>query len=374
MLIYGFLRCRNEVLSGNLGQCIRGLQAVCDRVLVCDDGSVDGSPEVATALGADVVVRHDGPCIARENDCRQEFMDHVHALVAQDELAKPDWLLWMDADEVLDRQAADGTIASLGYPSVTLRDWIAARPDTCGAASFPQVQLVLSPAWMLPVHESCIRLWRYTPDLAFAKHVGPHGRRAPKAACHGIQDAPFLVLHYARAGLQRCVLKRGLYQPWRQPGKPDGYTTWHEQQFYTTDRGWFPPWAEWWDGGAPPTDGLPPAQRALAESLGVVGRERVPVAVELATESTAAGYVRNACALIAAQSFARWIALVYTRGGAALDEARAAARTDPRVFPVDLPAGVPTPTRLAAHLADRRVTYYRMSMLDPRHLERLLAA
>lgn len=78
--------CRNE--SVNLERCVGALQGVAE-IVVVDDGSTDGSPDLAHSLGARVV----------QHPFRS-FADQRNWAMDQAELAH-DWALHLDADEVM---------------------------------------------------------------------------------------------------------------------------------------------------------------------------------------------------------------------------------------------------------------------------------
>lgn len=78
---------KNE--SAVLAQCLESVAAIADEIVVCDTGSTDNTVDVARSFGAQVHV------IPWEND----FAKARNASIAR---ASGDWLLHMDADEVLD--------------------------------------------------------------------------------------------------------------------------------------------------------------------------------------------------------------------------------------------------------------------------------
>lgn len=72
----------------NLPRCLRSIEGFADEVVVYDTGSVDGTPEVARALGATVVVGTWDDDFSR---ARNAALDHCTG----------QWILWVDADEEL---------------------------------------------------------------------------------------------------------------------------------------------------------------------------------------------------------------------------------------------------------------------------------
>lgn len=78
--------CRNE--AANLPRCLGALRA-CDEIIVVDDGSTDGSPEIAAAAGARVL-----------SHPLKSFADQRNWAMAAGALRQP-WALHLDADEVV---------------------------------------------------------------------------------------------------------------------------------------------------------------------------------------------------------------------------------------------------------------------------------
>lgn len=72
--------------EGHIAACVRSLLACCDEVVVVDSGSTDRTREVASALGARVVVN-------------APFPGHREQKQIAADLATNDWILSLDADE-----------------------------------------------------------------------------------------------------------------------------------------------------------------------------------------------------------------------------------------------------------------------------------
>jgi glycosyltransferase involved in cell wall biosynthesis len=79
-----------------IGRAISSL-ACADEIVLVDDGSTDNTREIAAALGARVVVNQPWPGPAAQKN-----------LAAQ--LARHDWILSLDADEELDREAQQAVL------------------------------------------------------------------------------------------------------------------------------------------------------------------------------------------------------------------------------------------------------------------------
>lgn len=120
---------KNE--SAVLSQCLESVAGIADEIVVCDTGSTDETTAIARSYGARV------HAIPWEND----FAKARNASIA---LATGDWLLHMDADEVLDpadapalREIVDGDTAADAVEVVLANycndprawRWVAVPPD-----------------------------------------------------------------------------------------------------------------------------------------------------------------------------------------------------------------------------------------------------
>jgi Flp pilus assembly protein TadD len=77
-----------------LSDCLSSIRAIADEIVVADTGSTDGTVEIARRLGARVI----------EIPWRDDFAEARNQVLA---LATGDWLLHLDADEMVDTTAAE---------------------------------------------------------------------------------------------------------------------------------------------------------------------------------------------------------------------------------------------------------------------------
>lgn len=80
----------------NIARCLASAMAVGDEVIVADTGSTDNTVSIATSMGAKVFSLSFEGYGATKNKANQ--------------LASHDFLLWLDADEALDKTAIDAVI------------------------------------------------------------------------------------------------------------------------------------------------------------------------------------------------------------------------------------------------------------------------
>lgn len=97
-LVIGAILARNEAGPDRfLAQCVASLRPACDAILLLDDGSTDGTPDLARDLGCLVTHRESTvPAWGAEAPAREELWRKAA------DLAGPEgWVLVSDADQVL---------------------------------------------------------------------------------------------------------------------------------------------------------------------------------------------------------------------------------------------------------------------------------
>ena len=118
----------------NIERCLRALTWADSLTVVLDDATVDDTAERAQHLGARVVRR---PLVS--------FADQRNAAL---ELAESDWVLFVDADEVVSPELAAQVRATIDSPGNLAGFWIPRRNYICGrwvrhAGWYPDEQLRL---------------------------------------------------------------------------------------------------------------------------------------------------------------------------------------------------------------------------------------
>src|SRR5437764_5745246 len=84
-----------------LGRCLKSFQGAFDELNVVDTGSRDGTPAIAADFGARL--RSFTGCNGEDGKIR----DFALARNVSLDMATHDWLIWMDADDVLQPGGAD---------------------------------------------------------------------------------------------------------------------------------------------------------------------------------------------------------------------------------------------------------------------------
>jgi len=94
------LQMYNEVVLGNLERCLENVKQYADEIVIYDDASTDNSIEVASEY-TDHIIHGEVHNVCQELAHKQLMLDYSMKLGA-------DWVFWIDADEILDRNGTLG--------------------------------------------------------------------------------------------------------------------------------------------------------------------------------------------------------------------------------------------------------------------------
>lgn len=195
----------NEMKKGNLERFWKYLQPVVDGLVVYDDGSTDGSYEFM--LDKAIFVIKGG-----ENDFNNEI-NHKKVLLETALQLKPDFILWLDADEVLSADAAEELQNICSYAVENKIDGI----------SFHEVNLWRSNSWQRVDNYYdagwFVRLWRVTPELAYQEQKpGLHQQQYPHSIKSIEKTDLVSVIHYGFASDKSLAYKYLVYRAHGQSG------------------------------------------------------------------------------------------------------------------------------------------------------------
>lgn len=176
-----------------LRSCVESAGPVVSEIIVADTGSKDKTVEIARSLGARVIA------IPWRND----FAEARNLALSQ---MTTDWVLSLDADEILDKTAiaaipnllektyAAGFQVRIRNYVLSLNDRIWDRPALPNDSSLPAAKKY--PAYV--EHEN-VRFFRRSPDVHFVGRV--HESVGPRLLKLGkrIETAPFFIHHFGLA-------------------------------------------------------------------------------------------------------------------------------------------------------------------------------
>lgn len=203
--IVGICQIFNELLKGNLERFTHYFKPLVESLVVYDDGSTDGSYEYMLKQ-TPYVLR------ATKNDFANE-RSHKQLLLQEALKLNPDFILWLDADEVLTANAAD-------YLQELCK---LCEEQQLDAVCFHEINLWRSHSWrrldsLFDTGWFC-RLWRVVPGLSFNEiKPGLHQPPYPSTIRNMIWAEEIQVLHYGFSSKQRLAHKYLIYRSHGQRG------------------------------------------------------------------------------------------------------------------------------------------------------------
>lgn len=204
MKLCGFLSIHNEVEKGNLRRCLESLATYCDCIVIYDDASTDNSVEVAKEF-TDLIIEGKVNEWGKEAEHRQELLQLALA-------QKPDWIFWIDADEVIEARGES-------FENGGIRDLCKSEEFDCYAfhetnlwrsESFYRVDNSYNDGWFC-------RLWKNTGELEIENKPGLHQRLVPPSL-KSEGRAPLQIIHYGFASDSNILDKYHTYKQHGQTG------------------------------------------------------------------------------------------------------------------------------------------------------------
>lgn len=203
--IVGFCQVYNELRKGNLERFLKYFTPLVDQIVAYDDGSTDGSYEALLECTSHVIK-------GSKNDFKNEIT-HKQRLLEQALQLKPDFLLWLDADEVMTAGAAE-RLQNL------CEQCIANQFD---GVAFHELNLWRSNSWrrLDSLYDAgwFVRLWRVTSGIAYTNpKPGLHQVPYPSTLQTIYQTADLQVIHYGFSSPKHLAYKYLVYQSHGQKG------------------------------------------------------------------------------------------------------------------------------------------------------------
>lgn len=193
MKIVGVVQFHNEG-SGNLLRCLDSMSKHCDEIVCFDDGSTDNSLEIAKQFTKQLIINP-------ENDFKNEIY-HKEALLTRALSLRPDWIFWIDADEVVaengnireqceigDKKGFDGFM----FHEVNL--WKSLR--------WYRIDSQFGEGWFF-------RLWKNNGNLHYEPHEGLHQPSFPLGMTNP-QYSPIKIIHYGFSTKEKIIQKYKMY-------------------------------------------------------------------------------------------------------------------------------------------------------------------
>lgn len=196
MKICAFIQMFNESTKGNLVRCLDNVKQWADDIVIYDDASTDDSVEVAKRYTPHIIVG--------ETNCINQELYHKQQLLELALTLNPDWIMWIDCDEILDRKGTLGGLRNL------------AETGTAPAYSFHETNLWRGQTYyrtdsLFDVGWFC-RLWRVVPGMRFHTSDGVHLRLFPiNISLRDVKPSDIRVIHYGFHEYKKMLVKIGAH-------------------------------------------------------------------------------------------------------------------------------------------------------------------
>jgi len=197
----------NELRKGNLERFAKYVMPLVDALVVYDDASTDGSYEYMLQCTPYVI-----------RGVRNDFINEIsHKQILLDEALNlsPDFILWLDADEVLTANATRHRLQELCEHCVT---------HNLDGLSLHELNLWRSQSWrrLDSLYDDgwFVRLWRVKPGMDFGKPAsGLHTRVVPPGIQKVERITDVAVIHFGFASERSLAQKYLTYKAHGQSGR-----------------------------------------------------------------------------------------------------------------------------------------------------------
>jgi glycosyltransferase involved in cell wall biosynthesis len=201
MKLFGFLQMYNEVEKGNLRRCLNSMSKYCDEIVIYDDASTDDSVKVAREY-TDLIIKGKVNQWGKEAEHRQELLKLALA-------HNPDWIFWLDADEVIEKRGQNGGLREL-CEDASFDSYAFHEVNLWRTPAFYRLDQMYNEGWFC-------RLWQNNGELEIENKPGLHQRLVPKGLKNEGQS-DFQVLHYGFANDDNLIDKFNTYRAHGQSG------------------------------------------------------------------------------------------------------------------------------------------------------------
>ncbi|HKZ37898.1 MAG TPA: glycosyltransferase, partial [Chryseolinea sp.] len=203
--VIAIVQIYNELRKENLERFIKHILPLVDALVVYDDASTDGSYEYVKRYTPHVIK-------GKKNDFTNERAHRQQLLEAALKL-KPDFILWLDADEVLTagtkeklqeitRECIEKDLDGISLHEINL--W--------RSSSWQRIDNLYNDGWF-------VRLWRVTPQLAYTStQRGLHQQMHPDTIKKIEKTDKLSVIHYGFASDKSIAHKYLTYKKHGQTG------------------------------------------------------------------------------------------------------------------------------------------------------------
>lgn len=194
----------------NLERFMRSVSKYCDGLIIYNDGSTDDSREFILDYPLSDRLRHVEVIGDPKNDFKNEVY-HKARLLEHARRFRPDWLLWLDCDEIIEAKGERGAIQYLIETSKSDGINLFNRNLWRSDRYFRTDEL-----WGVGLF---CRLWRMKDELHYIIKSGLHQDLVPKGVVTRDDVNNLFVIHYGYASDDAILRKYELYKSHGQSGR-----------------------------------------------------------------------------------------------------------------------------------------------------------
>ena len=197
MKIVAFIQMYNEASKGNLERCLNNCKQWADDIVIYDDASTDNSVEVASKYTKYIIK-------GVVNNFRKE-LEHKQQLLEYALTLDPDWIMWIDCDEILDRAGTTGGLRKMAEQGLRLDIDAFSFHETnlWRSQTYYRVDALFDKGWF-------VRLWKVKPEMAFFVEPGLHKVLFPKTIDKNkIIKSKIRVIHYGFSDYKKTLVHIG---------------------------------------------------------------------------------------------------------------------------------------------------------------------
>lgn len=205
-MIYAFIQMYNEESSGHLKRCLDNCKKWADEIIIYDDNSTDNSVELAKKYTNHIILGETNEW-TKETFHKEIILQYIHKMKV-----KPDWILWIDCDEIVDNFCLENLKSfcveninrntdAFAFQQINL--WRGERFYRTDGLLYSNNYNVNSVGWF-------VRLWKYTPNLKMKESVGYDQRLYP-ITIKNILPCKFKIIHYGFSNYKRLFKHIGIH-------------------------------------------------------------------------------------------------------------------------------------------------------------------
>lgn len=204
MKIYAFIHMHNEASSGNLERCLKNCSDWSDNIIIYDGKSTDNSVEIAKKYTEHIIL---GETSKLSISIRQQMLTYIHNMDK-----KPDWIFWIDCDEILDRSGIKNirifcennkNDECAGFALQQINLWRGERFYRIDKNFYRENYEQHGVGWF-------VRLWKYSPDLTM-NTCGDLNMKSYPINIKITKPTPFKIIHYGFSNFKNLMKRIGVH-------------------------------------------------------------------------------------------------------------------------------------------------------------------